>query len=87
MSNASDSESETWTAPEGEEFFFHPSETETGSDGAFYAIYPTSERRQQHGWVCANCDTAETVMGPMAAIECTQCGNERKPRQWDAAYL
>lgn len=62
-------------------------ERERGLFAPFFAAYRTASCEQRYGWYCSNCDGLETVMDTMGRIECTDCGNRHRPREWDAAYL
>lgn len=57
-----------------------------GSEGPFYAAYE-SDGETRFGWFCGNCESLEVAMDSMERIVCTRCDNDRKPRNWDAAYL
>lgn len=58
-----------------------------GSRGPFYAVLMTAMGGRRYGWYCTNCGSVVTAMDAMGRLECRQCGNEHKPRTWDAAYL
>ena len=60
---------------------------ERGSLGPFYPAYADADADDRYGWFCSNCDGFDTAMDTMGRIECTDCGNRRKPSRWDAAYL
>lgn len=55
-----------------------------GSSAPFYIAYRDDER---YGWVCGACRTHDVAVGPMGRIMCNECGNTRKPTEWDPAYL
>lgn len=55
-----------------------------GTDAPFYAATRGEER---YGWVCGSCWTLEVVVDTMGRLQCIECGNEHRPREWDAAYL
>ncbi|WP_245626069.1 DUF5816 domain-containing protein, partial [Haloparvum sedimenti] len=38
------------------------------------------------GFYCGNCGSLDTAMDTMGRIECNECGNIRKPEEWDAAH-
>jgi len=60
---------------------------EQGSMGVFYPAYTNERHTDQYGFVCGACRSAGVSMDTMGRLECRDCGNERKPTQWDAAYL
>ncbi|WIV68173.1 GNAT family N-acetyltransferase [Natrialbaceae archaeon AArc-T1-2] len=76
----------TVTTPEGGRLYV-ASETDQGSNGAFRAVYTDPERNDQYGYYCDRCDGLATAMDAMGRLECSECGNVRKPMRWDAAYL
>ena len=82
-----DTDLESWVTPDGEELFVDFADSTRGSTGAFHAAYRRRDRTTRHGWLCSHCGSPDTAMDPMGTIECTRCGNRRKPTHWDAAYL
>lgn len=60
------------------------SDSETGTNGPFYAAYRDDEL---YDWLCGNCLTFNVAIDTMGRFECTQCGNDHSPSEWDAAYL
>jgi len=62
-------------------------ERERGSAGPFYPAYTDTDRNERYGYVCGVCNGTNVGMDPMGRIECSDCGNARKPTRWDAAYL
>ena len=60
---------------------------ERGSTGAFYPVYTDDDHSERYGFLCGSCRTTAVSMDPMGRLVCTECGNERPPTQWDAAYL
>lgn len=62
-------------------------ETERGSVAPFYTIYADPNRDERWAYYCTNCEQVAAAMDSMARIECSTCGNTRKPTRWDAAYL
>lgn len=77
---------ETATTPEGETVYVARNEGDHGSKGPFFVAYDGPERERKYGWFCSNCNTLDTAMDTMGRIECNQCGNVRKPTEWDAAH-
>ncbi len=62
-------------------------ETERGSIEPFYTVYADPNREERWAYFCTNCEEVAAAMDAMARIECSTCGNTRKPTRWDAAYL
>jgi rRNA maturation endonuclease Nob1 len=58
-----------------------------GSQAPFFTVYEDHERTDKYGYYCGNCETLVTSMDSMGRMECTACGNQRKPTRWDSAYL
>lgn len=77
---------DTVTGPEGEALYVARDEADRGSKGPFFVAYRDSQRERRWGWVCGHCDGLDAVMDTMGRIECTDCGNLRKPTEWDAAH-
>ncbi|GAB7095031.1 GNAT family N-acetyltransferase [Halolamina litorea] len=61
-------------------------ESEHGTKGPFHPTYVDEAREQRLGWHCGACDSLNVNMGTMGEIVCGNCGNQRRPRRWDAAY-
>lgn len=76
----------TQTTPDGQEVFVAEDEPDVGSKGPFYVVYISEDREDRWGYFCSNCETFDNAMDPMARIVCNECGNTRKPEDWDAAY-
>lgn len=70
-----------------ETYYVALDERERGAEAPFYRVYHEPDRDAAYGYCCANCESLDVTMGPMGELECTSCGNRRKPTQWDAAYL
>lgn len=62
-------------------------ESERGSKAPFYAAYSDEGGEDLYGWYCSNCESFDTAMDSMERLECNNCGNQKKPVRWDAAYL
>ena len=60
---------------------------ERGSVGVFYPVYTDKGHSERYGFLCGACRSTAVCMDPMGRLACAECGNERKPTQWDAAYL
>jgi len=76
---------ETVTAPDGETLYVGD-EPDRGSLGPFYPAYSDPEHGSRYGWVCGACWSADAAMDTMGRIHCGECGNQRKPTEWDAAH-
>ena len=77
---------EAVTTPEGKTVYVDRTEAERGSNGPFYIVYVSDDRGARWGYFCSNCETVDNAMDTMGRIECNQCGNIRKPDEWDAAH-
>ncbi len=62
-------------------------DTEPGTIAPFNTVYADPNRDERWAYYCTNCDSVAAAMDAMARIECSDCGNTRKPTRWDAAYL
>jgi hypothetical protein len=76
----------TETTPEGETVFVAEDEPEIASKGPFYLVYTSDAREERWGFYCSNCETLDNAMDSMGRITCNECGNTRKPEEWDAAH-
>jgi len=74
------------TGPDGEPLFVDTEAGERGSNGPFFAAFRGADRTHRWGYLCGNCESFATAMDSMGRIECTDCGNRRKPDEWDAAH-
>lgn len=72
---------------DSEQLYVATDEHDRGSVGLFYAAYSDTDRTERYGYVCGNCNSANVGMDPMGRLECSDCGNTRKPTRWDSAYL
>jgi hypothetical protein len=79
-------ELDAYTTPRGDEVYVDRSEADRGSKGPIFAVYRTADRAERWGYFCGNCESFDTAMDTMGRIECTDCGNIRKPEEWDAAH-
>ncbi|WP_348610620.1 DUF5816 domain-containing protein [Halobaculum rarum] len=59
---------------------------ERGSKAPFYHVYVDDAGETRWGYFCGNCETVNNAMDSMGRIECNECGNMRKPDEWDAAH-
>ncbi len=60
---------------------------ERGSRGVFFPVYTDDSHSDRYGFYCGSCQSTAVGMDTMGRLVCQACGNERKPTQWDAAYL
>ncbi|SEJ32728.1 Ribosomal protein S18 acetylase RimI [Halohasta litchfieldiae] len=72
---------------DAEQLYIATDERERGSAGPFYPAYTDTDRNDRYGYVCGPCNSTDVGMDPMGRLECSDCGNARKPTRWDAAYL
>ncbi|MCU4973235.1 DUF5816 domain-containing protein [Halobacteria archaeon AArc-m2/3/4] len=71
---------------DGDTVYVSRTNGDRGSKGPFFAAYQTPDRTTRYGWFCANCESFDNAMDSMGRIQCNQCGNFRKPTEWDAAH-
>lgn len=57
-----------------------------GSKGPFHPVYADPEATDRWGYFCTACRTVDNAMDTMGRIVCNECGNTRKPEEWDAAH-
>lgn len=76
----------TRTTEDGLEVYVAEDESEIGSKGPFYIVYNGDDRAARYGYLCSNCETVDNAMDPMGKIVCNECGNTRRPEEWDAAH-
>lgn len=74
------------TTDDGTAIFVASDEGARGSDGPFRVAYADPACDRRYGWVCGHCGSLATAMDPMGRVECTDCGNRRKPTEWDPAH-
>ena len=74
------------TGPDGERLYVDTEDTERGADGPFYVVYRDTDRQRRWGFFCGHCESFATAMDSMGRIQCTDCGNLKKPDEWDAAH-
>lgn len=72
---------------EGREVYVDRTDVDRGSMASFYRVYSDPDGDQLYGYQCGHCSALANAMDAMGRIECTECGNTRKPTRWDAAYL
>lgn len=75
------------SAEDGETVYVDETDTERGSMAPFYVVYADPNREERWAYYCSGCERVATAMDAMERIECSNCGNTRKPTRWDAAYL
>ena len=74
------------TATDGERVYIDRTLIERGDDGAFFVVFSDEGATERWGFFCDNCDSLDTAMDTMGRIQCNDCGNMRKPDEWDAAH-
>ena len=74
------------TTEAGESVFVEEAEAEIGSKGPFYTVYSSLDAEERYGYLCSVCGSLNNAMDTMGRIVCNECGNTRKPEEWDAAY-
>lgn len=57
------------------------------SRGTVASFFPAFRNDERYGLLCGKCQTLDVMVDTMGRVKCTECGNEHKPREWDAAYL
>ncbi|ELZ23445.1 MULTISPECIES: DUF5816 domain-containing protein [Halosimplex] len=77
---------ETKTGPDEETLYVDTEDAERGAEGPFFVVYRTPDRERRWGYFCGNCDSFRTAMDSMGRIKCNDCGNLKKPDEWDAAH-
>lgn len=77
---------DTRTTSTGETVYVATDEIERGSKGPFLVSYRTADRDRRYGYFCSNCQTFNNAMDTMGRVVCNDCGNTRKPDEWDAAH-
>jgi ribosomal protein S18 acetylase RimI-like enzyme len=80
-------ELQTIAGPEKRTLYVDRLDSSRGSEGPFYVVYTDSDREERYAYYCGNCESLVTSMDSMGRMECTECGNQRKPTRWDAAYM
>jgi hypothetical protein len=74
------------TGPDGQPLWVDTADGERGAEGPFFVVYSDADRSRKWGFFCGNCESFETAMDSMGRIQCTDCGNLKKPDEWDAAH-
>ena len=77
---------ETVSADDGTTIYVATDERLSGQAGPFLAAYRSDDRASLYGWYCEHCGSLDNAMDTMGRIKCNECGNLRKPDQWDAAH-
>ncbi len=72
---------------DGEVVYVDLLDEDVGSEGPFKAVFDDPARSSRYGYYCGSCGSLEVVMDAMGRVQCTDCGNRRKPTRWDAAYM
>ncbi|RNJ26763.1 DUF5816 domain-containing protein [Halosegnis longus] len=71
---------------EGETLYVSRREAEKGADAPFFVVYVDEARERPWGYLCGNCDSLSTAMDSMGRVKCNDCGNFKRPDEWDAAH-
>lgn len=74
------------TTPDGQQVYVARNEGDRGSKAPFFVAYLSRDRSRKYGWACGHCESLDTAMDTMGRITCNECGNLRKPTEWDAAH-
>ena len=72
---------------DGREVYVDLEDASRGSLGPFFTVFADADRTERYGFQCGHCEALATAMDSMGRVECSDCGNTRKPTRWDAAYL
>ncbi len=73
------------TTAEGERVYVDRARFERGAEGPFHVVFNDEGASDRWGFHCGSCDSLDTAMDTMGRIQCNDCGNIRKPDEWDAA--
>ena len=76
----------TTATDDGETIYVSRSEGDRGSKAPFFVAYESAAGDRRYGWFCGHCESVDTAMDAMGRVQCNQCGNLRKPTEWDAAH-
>lgn len=74
------------TTADGRPIYVANDERLRGSKGSFLTVYRTNHRDNRYGFLCSVCNTVNNAMDTMGRIVCNECGNTKKPDEWDAAH-
>lgn len=77
---------ESRTIETGETVYVDSTERFHASKGPFEQVYLDADGTTAWGYACSNCESLDTAVDTMGRIVCNQCGNTRKPEEWDAAH-
>ena len=75
------------TTESGQTVYIDYDDVDPGSMEPFHGVYTDQDRDEKYGYHCGKCDSLANAMDAMGRIECSECGNSRKPTRWDAAYM
>lgn len=67
------------TTADGERVYIDRGQAERGAEGPFYFVFVDADARDRWGFACGGCGSLDTAMDTMGRIQCTDCGNIRKP--------
>ena len=77
---------EARSTDDGETVYVSHADGDRGSKAPFFVAYESTDATSRYGWFCANCESFDNAMDSMGRIQCNECGNFRKPTEWDAAH-
>ncbi len=77
---------QSWSTDDGDTVYVSETDGDKGSKGPFLVAYESPDFERRYGWFCTNCESFDNAMDAMGRIKCNQCGNFRKPTEWDAAH-
>jgi len=70
----------------GQTVHIDATQTEIGSEGPFERVFVDPALTTPWGFHCTVCDSLAVAADTMGRLECTECGNIRRPDEWDAAH-
>jgi len=71
----------------GEPCVVDHADTVSGTQAPFVGVDGSASFEERVGFVCSQCGTTDVLMDELDRLECTECGNDRRPDDWDPAYL
>lgn len=73
--------------PDGDELPVGRDDPIPGTESPFFAVFANDGREDRWGFFCSNCGSTEVSADGLDRLECSNCGNEHRAEEWDAAYL
>lgn len=77
---------EARSTDDGDTVYVSRTDGDRGSKAPFLVAYQAADASNRYGWFCANCESFDVAMDAMGRVQCNECGNLRKPTEWDAAH-